>query len=71
MSQNDLMHLNSHFQQWKTARGNALPPKLDPLNDYSIFASTAYRTSTAKWLFPEEKATLKNAAMLISEAKML
>jgi len=38
---------------------------------YSIFASTAYRTSAAEWLFPEEKATLKNAAMLISEAKML
>jgi hypothetical protein len=36
MSQNDLIHLDSHYQQWKNTRGKALPPKLDPFNYYCI-----------------------------------
>jgi hypothetical protein len=36
MSQNDLIHLDSHYQQWKGTRGKALPAKLDPFNYYCI-----------------------------------
>jgi hypothetical protein len=38
---------------------------------YSIFTSSAYRTYTVKWRFPQEIATLHDAAMSISEVKML
>jgi type IV secretory pathway VirB9-like protein len=40
-------------------------------HSYSIFASALSRNRAAEWLFPQEKATLQNAAMLTSEAKML
>ena len=36
MSQNDLIHLDSHYKQWKSTRGQALPPKLEPFNYYCI-----------------------------------
>jgi len=38
---------------------------------YSIFTSSAYRTGTAKWRFPQEIATLYDLAMSTSEVKML
>jgi hypothetical protein len=37
----------------------------------SIFASGVYRIHAAKWLFPQEKATLVALAISTSEAKML
>jgi hypothetical protein len=38
---------------------------------YSIFDSGVYRIQTAKWLFPQEKATFDALVMSTSEAKML
>jgi len=37
---------------------------------YSIFTSSAYRTDTAKWRFPQEIATLHDLAMATSEVKV-
>jgi hypothetical protein len=42
-----------------------------PIFAYSIFTSSAYRTGTAKWRFPQEIATLCYLAMSTSEVKML
>ncbi len=36
MSQYDLIHLESNYQQWLNTRGMALPPKLEPFNYYCI-----------------------------------
>jgi hypothetical protein len=41
------------------------------LPNYSIFDSALYRKHTAKWLFPQEKATFSAMAMSTSESKML
>jgi hypothetical protein len=38
---------------------------------YSIFTSSAYRTDTAKWRFPQEIAILHDLAMSTSEVKVL
>jgi hypothetical protein len=38
---------------------------------YSIFTSSAYRTNTVKWRFPQEIGTLHDLAMSTSEVKVL
>jgi hypothetical protein len=38
---------------------------------YSIFDSSLYRNLEAKWLFPQEKATLLDLVTPTSESKML
>ncbi len=38
---------------------------------YSMFDSALYRNLKAKWLFPQEKATLHDLKMSTSESKML
>jgi hypothetical protein len=38
---------------------------------YSVFDSALYRKYTAKWLFPQEKATFDAISMSTSESKTL